>query len=198
MKKEEFLDRLRIKLEGLPKQEIDERVEFYSEMIADRMEEGLSEEEAVSKIGSAEELAWQIISETPLTGTPKSKTKPKKKLSALEITLLAVGSPIWLSLLIAAGAVVFSGYVTVCAVMIALWAVGGAFVGCAVGGVFLCGLNVYLSNIPLSIFALGAACVLAGLAIFWFYLCKTSTKAVAVLAKKAGGVLKNCFRRRVR
>ena len=198
MKKEEFLNRLRIKLDGLPKQEIDERVEFYSEMIADRIEEGLSEEEAVAKIGSAEELAWGIISETPSISISEMKTKSKKKIGASEIILLAVGSPIWLSLLIAAGAVVFSVYVAAWSAVIALWAFGGAFVGCAVGSVFLCGLYAYLGNISLSIFVLGAAFVLTGLAIFWFYLCKILTKVVAELAKKSVGVLKNYSKRRVR
>lgn len=198
MKKEEFLNRLRIKLDGLPKQEIDERVEFYSEMIADRIEEGLSEEEAVAKIGSAEELAWGIISETPSISISEIKTKFKKKIGASEITLLAVGSPIWGALLIVIGAVLFSAYVAVWAMVIAVWAIGAAFVGCAIGGVFLFGLYLYVGNIPLSIFAFGVACVLAGLAIFGFKLCKIVTKSVAVFGEKAVSAWKNCLKRRVR
>ena len=45
MKKEEFLTELRSKLNGLSKKEIDERINFYSEMIDDRISEGKSEEE---------------------------------------------------------------------------------------------------------------------------------------------------------
>lgn len=47
MNKQEFLVKLRKGLSGLPKEDIEERLTFYSEMIDDRMEEGLSEEEAV-------------------------------------------------------------------------------------------------------------------------------------------------------
>ena len=47
MQKQAFLDALRSQLAGLPEAEINERLNFYSEMIDDRMEEGLTEEEAV-------------------------------------------------------------------------------------------------------------------------------------------------------
>lgn len=40
MKKEEFLAELRSKLSGLPKEDIDNRIEFYNEMIEDRIDEG--------------------------------------------------------------------------------------------------------------------------------------------------------------
>ena len=56
MNKQEFLDRLRKGLSGLPQAEREERLLFYSEMIDDRMEEGLTEEEAVAALGSLEEI----------------------------------------------------------------------------------------------------------------------------------------------
>ena len=46
MSKQEFLEQLRRGLPGLPREDIEERLKFYSEMLEDRMEEGLSEEEA--------------------------------------------------------------------------------------------------------------------------------------------------------
>ena len=49
MRKEEFLSQLESGLYGLPQADIDERLSFYAEMIDDRMEEGLGEEEAVAK-----------------------------------------------------------------------------------------------------------------------------------------------------
>ena len=53
MTKREFLAQLRKGLSGLPQDDIEERLTFYGEMIEDRKEEGLSEEEAVSAVGSA-------------------------------------------------------------------------------------------------------------------------------------------------
>ena len=42
MSKQAFLARLRKELSGLPKDDIEERLAFYEEMIDDRTEEGLS------------------------------------------------------------------------------------------------------------------------------------------------------------
>ena len=54
MRKQEFLDLLRKKLAGLPREDVEERLAFYCEMIDDRTEECGSEEEAVAAIGSSD------------------------------------------------------------------------------------------------------------------------------------------------
>ena len=54
MNKRDFIESLRAKLLGLPKQEVEERLAFYGEMIEDRKEEGLTEEQAVAAIGSVD------------------------------------------------------------------------------------------------------------------------------------------------
>ena len=93
MNKQEFLTDLAAKLSDLPADEIEERVTFYSEMIDDRMEEGLTEEEAVAAIGCAE------TSSPPPKGTnPTSHAPVSGKLKAGEIVLIAAGFPLWLSL----------------------------------------------------------------------------------------------------
>ena len=56
MNKQSFLDALKEKLYGLPWQELKERLDFYSEMIDDRMEEGITEEEAVAAIEIVEDV----------------------------------------------------------------------------------------------------------------------------------------------
>ena len=52
MNKREFSAKLREMLSGYQQSEVEERVAFYSEMIDDRMEEGLTEEEAVREVES--------------------------------------------------------------------------------------------------------------------------------------------------
>lgn len=42
MNKNEFLSALKARLSALPPNELEERLEFYSEMLEDRIEEGLS------------------------------------------------------------------------------------------------------------------------------------------------------------
>lgn len=94
MNKQEFLMRLREGLSGLPQNEIEERLTFYSEMIDDRIEEGLSEEQAIGEIGDIDEIISQIVADIPLAVLVKEKVKPSRKLRVWEIVLLILGSPI--------------------------------------------------------------------------------------------------------
>ena len=118
MTKIKFLLELHEKLSGLPQDEVEERLNFYSEMIEDRIEEGLLEEEAVAAVGSVDEIAAQIIADIPLVKIAKEKMKPKRQLKAWEIVLLVLGSPIWFSLIVAAFSVILSLYVLLWAVII--------------------------------------------------------------------------------
>lgn len=194
MTKNEFLNRLRARLSDLPKNEVEERLGFYSEMIDDRVEEGLTEEAAVTELGSVETVARQIISEIPIMKIVKDKMKPKRRFRAWEIVLLAVGSPVWLSLLIAAFAVLLSLYIVLWAVgVVTAWAVFGALVGCSFGGV-VAGAWFALFGYGLTGLALiGAAIFLGGLSIFTFYGCLAVTKGTVVLTRKIALGIKYCF-----
>ena len=135
MNKQEFLTELRAKLSGLPTDDVEERLGFYGEMIDDRTEEGVTEEQAVEEMGSVDEIASQIISEVPLTKIVREKIKPKRRLKAWEIALIVAGSPVWLALTIATLAVIFSLFAAMWAVIAALWASLVALGVCSVGGV---------------------------------------------------------------
>ncbi|MBQ7647028.1 MAG: DUF1700 domain-containing protein [Clostridia bacterium] len=123
MNKQEFLGKLQNGLSGLPKDDIEARLSFYSEMIDDRMEEGMTEEEAVAGIGTVDSVISQIISETPLPKLITERVKLKRSLRAWEIILIILGSPIWLSLAIAAAAVILSLYAVLWSFVVSLWAV---------------------------------------------------------------------------
>ena len=193
MLKQEFLNALRAGLSGLPQADIEERANFYGEMIDDRMEEGVPEEEAVAAVGPVDEIVSQIVAETPLTKIVKERVKPKRRLKAGEIVLLVLGSPIWLSLLIAAFAVVFSLYVVLWALLICLWAVFAAFTVCALVCV-AAGISFTVQGNGLSGLAvLAAGLVLAGLAIFLFFACKAASKGVVILTGKIARGIKKCF-----
>ncbi len=186
MTKQEFFAVVRKGLKGIPDADIEERLAFYEEMIDDRMEEGASEEEAVSAIGSADEIVAQIIADIPIAKIAKEKISPKRRLKVWEIVLLALGSPIWLSLMVAAVAVLLSMYAVLWAVVVSLWAVFAALVGGAIGGVtagivFVCNGNS-LSGVAM----LGAGLFCAGLAIFCFFGCKAATQGAVILTQKIG------------
>jgi len=193
MNKKEFLEKLSSRLSGLPQNDIEERLAFYSEMIDDRTEEGLSEEEAVFAAGSVEEIAAQIIADTPLSKITKEKIRSKRHLKGWEIVLLVLGSPIWLSLGIAAIAVILSLYISLWAVIISLWSVFGALTACSFSGiasgiVFICNGNGLTGAAMI-----GAGLICAGLSVFMFYGCKTATKGILILTKKLVLWTKSCF-----
>ena len=205
MTKSEFLDALRTRLSGLPQSDVEERLLFYSEMIDDRIEDGTDEEEAVGAIGSVEDIVAQIISDVPLTKIAKERIKPKRRLRAWEIVLLAVGSPIWLSLGIAAVVVVLALYVVLWSLIISLWAVFASLIACALGltvagiamiggpyvfaGVIMAAESQVLSGVAM----IGVGLVCAGLGIFLFFGCYAATKGAVLLTKKIALGIKKAF-----
>lgn len=193
MSKQEFLVQLRKGLSGLPQEDVEERLAFYSEMIDDRMEEGITEEDAVSRIGSIDKIISQIKADIPLAKLVREKITPKKHLKTWVIVLLVLGSPIWLSLLIAAFAVILSLYASLWSVVISLWAVFGALIGCVFGGI-IAGIVIACSgNVLSGIAMLSAGIICAGLSIFMFYGCKAATKGILMLTRKFAVRIKNCF-----
>lgn len=196
MSKQEFLLELRKGLNGLPADDIEERVTFYSEMIDDRIEDGLSEEDAVSAIGTVEEIVQQTVGDIPLTKLVKEKMTSKKEFKAWEIILLVLGSPIWFSLLIAAIAVILSIYISFWSIIVTLWSVFAAFIGSAVGCIALCMVVSFSGNWFQGIAFIGTALVCLGLSIFTFYGCKAATKGIVWITKKIALGIKNRFIRK--
>ncbi len=195
MTKQEFLMRLRKGLSGLPQEEVEERLSYYEEMAEDRMEDGLSEEEAIAQIGNPEDIARQIIADTPLPKLVKEKIKPKKGIKGWELGLILLGSPIWLSVLIAIAATVFAVfavYAALWAVIVALWAVEVGLCGGVIGGLASGIWFIYTGGSTLTgLVVAGVAIACAGLAIFMFFGYKAVTKGMLVLTAKLSGRLKH-------
>ena len=193
MNKQEFLAQLRKGLSGLPQDDIEERLTFYSEMIDDRMEEGLSEETAVSEIGTVSEVVSQIVAEIPLPKLVKERAKSKQTLKAWEIILLILGSPIWLSLLIAAFAVILAAYIVVWSVIVSLWSIEASLAVCSLGGIISAVVFAFQGNGLTGLALLSAGICCAGLSIFLFFGCKAVTKGILLLTKKMALGIKTLF-----
>lgn len=193
MKRLEFLLQLRERLSCLPQDDMEERLTFYNEMIDDLLEEGLSEQEAVAQIGNVNEIASQILQDTPLSTLVKERIKPKQRMKPWQIVLLAVGSPLWFSLLMAALAVGICLYTVLWVLVICLWAVFAAVAACALGGMVGGGIFAASGNRLAGIATIGAAIVCAGVSIFLFCGCKAATKGAARLTGKIISATKRCF-----
>ena len=184
MDKQAFLTALRSGLSGLPQDDIEERLTFYGEMIDDRMEEGLSEEEAVAAIGEVSEIVRQAVADTPLAKIAKERIRPKRRLKTWEIVLLALGSPIWLSLAIAAAAVLFAVIVSLWSIILSLWAVFASLAVSAVAAVPTGAFFAMGGHGAAGLAMLSAGLVCAGLTILLFFGCMGAMKGILRLTKK--------------
>lgn len=185
MNKEEFLAALRSGLRGLPQEDIDERLAFYEEMINDRIEDGVSEEEAVAGIGSVDDVISQILADVPVGVLVKEKMKNKRRIKGWEIVLLVLGFPLWFPLVIAGAAVAFALYVVVWALVIALWAIELAFAVSVTAGIIMAVVYFAEGYVIPGVAMVGATICCAGFAILMFLGALYASKGVVKLTGKA-------------
>lgn len=186
MTKLEFISAVSSRLKGLPEADIDKSLEFYNEMIDDRMEDGIDEEEAVAAVGSPEDVANAILAETPLLKIVKAKSKPKEKgakSSVWKNILIWVGSPIWLPLGIAVFCILLSIFIVIWAIPFAFWVaeitIGASALGMFAGAILQFGLG----NTLTALLYLGASLLLAGLAVAGWLLTIIITKYMGKFSK---------------
>ncbi len=184
MTKLEYLNQIRGLLKALPPKEREASLAFYAESIDDRVEEGMCEAEAVASMESPQEAANSILLNAPLRTLVKARAKNRRKLGVFEILLLMLGAPLWLPLLLTAGVLMLTFYllvwvlVLVFAVVILSFAVSA--IACIVVGIASLGA----SGVPMLLLALGAALVLAGLAVLLLPLLRMAARG-AVSSGKA-------------
>ncbi len=168
MNKEEFLSALRKSLlkAKVSKSEVEKSLAFYGEAIDDYIEAGMDEESAVGKLGSINTITSCVVADIP--PVPRAVAKAGTGSKALNIVLLVIGSPIWMSIGLALAACAFSVYVSLWAIIISLWACVLTFFLCAPAGIIGSVLG-FMQNIPESaLFLLGSGLAVCGLGIFSF------------------------------
>jgi len=199
MTKRQFLDELRARLSSLPQLDIEKTIAFYSEMIDDRMDDGLTEEEAVSKMESPAVIANRIISESNyppvIVNQQPQKQKQKGNYTALWITLAVLGFPIWGSLLLTFICVVLTVYISIWAVIISLFAAAIALAVSAVG-CMIAGAAVSSSSVFAFIFSIGAALVCAGISILMFIVSIAAAKGIVKITAYLFRKLRSAFSRK--
>ena len=179
MTKQEFLTELRRNLNGLPQEEIEDRMNFYEEMINDRMDEGKTEEQAVADIGTTDEAVRTIASQTKMSTLVKEKMRTRRSLTGWELLLIVLAFPMWFPLLMAALSIAFTVYMMTWVLVIVTYAVEGGLLAGVGGGLvaFICSLLDGTPDLIVgggAIACIGGACLIALLcilAITTFKLC---------------------------
>ena len=132
----------------------------------------------------------------PARPEPRSVSKPfepRRRLQAWEIVLLALGSPLWLALLITAFAILLTVFAVIWALIISLWAVAASFAAGCIGGIGLGLWSIFQGSGLQGLVLLCAAAVLAGLAILLFFGCRAATKGASDLTTKITFRIKSLF-----
>ena len=196
MDKLDFLLTLDRRLGVLPDADRKAPLDYYSEMLDDLMESGMTETEAVASLGSVEAIAEEILMDMPLTKLVKAKMKKRRRMTGIEIALLIVGFPIWLPILISLFAVALSVYVSLWAVVISLYAADVCLAAGSLAGL-VGAIMMFVGGQPASgLLFLGAMLALAGLAILLFFGCNAVAKCACKLGRLTLRGIKACFVRK--
>ncbi len=193
MNKQEYLEAIRSRISAMPADDVNRFMDYYSEMIDDRVEDGLSEEEAVADMGSPEAAVEQILEEMPLTKLVKEKIKPKHELKAWEVILIVLGSPVWIPLLITALVLLLTLWIVAFALLISFYAVVLSFVAAGIGGL-ICAIPLFIANSPYTaVLMLGAALIGIGIAILFVVSVKPVTVGIFKVCKASVNGIKRMF-----
>lgn len=168
MNKEEFLSTLKRDLlkTKVSRGEVEKSLAFYDEAIDDRIETGLDETVAIGQMGNIDTIVSRIVADIP--PVPRAMAKAGTGNKVLNIVLLAIGSPIWVSIALALASCVLAVYVSLWAVVVSLWACVLTFFLCTPAGIIGCVLG-FMQNAPESaLFMLGSGLGTCGLGIFSF------------------------------
>lgn len=190
MKRNEFLRLLAEELRDLPESEINKSLDYYAEMIDDRIEDGMPEEEAVAALGTVQSVARTVLLENySLPMLIKTQAKKRRALRVWEIVLLVLGAPLWIPLLLTGFIIILSVFIVIWSVIISLYATVVSIGVCSPALIFASIIILLKGQTPSAILVFGASLILAGLAILGFMgvnrlarlavkLCKFFIKAV--------------------
>ncbi len=190
MKKSEFLEELGMRLAQVGPASAQELIDFYDEAISDRMDAGMSEEDAVAQIGSIDEIIKTVKLDMPMPAVVKTRIKEShdsaknKGHGGVWIALVVIGFPVWFPFLTAGAAVFLSIYLVLWAVVLSLFAVEFSLAAAAAAS-FLGALTIVTGHIPIvcSVFLLGASLLLAGLTLLLWKPLLTLAKSMIGMAK---------------
>ncbi len=109
MNKVEFLKELAFCLQKMNDSERNKFVIYYDEMISDYVENGVTEEEAVKKIGTPMKIAEELLDDYDSVKLNLPSTGSR----SLNMLLTIIGFPLWGSVLLAVILCIFSIYIII-------------------------------------------------------------------------------------
>ncbi len=180
MNKNEFMDELGHYLRHLTDDDRQDALEYYSEYIDDI---GLAADEDVcARIGTPREVSRQIIAQTTERRIEEQREKKTVRGSGSILWLVILGifaSPTALPLAIAAVVIILALVITAGVIVFSFFISGAAL---TVAGLFLCILSAFTGTVGQVLFSIGGGLFIIGLGIL-----------ILMLSLKLGSVLGRCI-----
>ena len=193
MNRQNFFIELNLLLKKMPAAERQQALNYYEEIIDDTIEDGFTEEEAVSRLGDINALAESIYAEHE--NSLPVFIPARRRRSPLTAVLLVLGFPVWGSLLLAAFALFLSVIVLICVPPIVFAVLTLAFLAAslvAILGSFL----LMGSGILQAVFQLGIGIIFLGLSALSFIAFYYSLKGTAAAFGGTFNLIKNKLHRK--
>ena len=191
MSKTEFIEQLRAALNGLSEEDLKKSVDYYEEMIDDRIEDGISEEEAISGLGSIDEIKSRILEDIPIRKIVKEKIKPKRSLAGWEIALLVIGSPVWVPIVLSLIITGLSLYMSFWIIILSLYVTDLSLFLAGILGIVLAFMQT--NGFATGLFLSGIGVTLTGVSVLLFFGFNQITTGMFILSKKFVLWLKKLF-----
>ena len=184
MTKTRFLNDLKRNLNGYPRDFINQTIDYYSEAIADGIEDGLTEEESIKRLGSLPSILESIKENAMAT----SVRKVNNRFNASNIILAVILFPLWFPLAVVAFVVVWAVGLAAIISEVAL-AISGISVTFAAFGYLFQGLpGAFGLNFGSGLVVIGVSILLGFLV---YYLVKGIVKLHLSLFRKIKDLISN-------
>lgn len=167
MNKNDFLKKLSVLIDDLPKVEKDRILTFYSETLEDHIEEGMTQEEAVASLEDVHEIAEKILMESHIVQRDRMDSGKNQKKTTNRILLL-IGSPLWVPILFTCYLLALTAYLLVWVTVVVMYVVVLCFAISAIA-CLLISLFLFMPHWLSAILALGTGIFFVGLTIVTFY-----------------------------
>lgn len=192
MNKLEFLKELAFYLQKMNNSEKNKFIIYYDEMISDYVENGVTEEEAVKKIGTPMKIAEELLDDYDSVKLNLPSTGSR----ALNIILTIIGFPLWGSMLLMVILLVFSIYVLIWCVPFVTGAGCAGFFASAIIGIVGAPF-VITKSVSVGIMQLGTGIASIGISVLLGIVTIDLSKKFINITKKFNVKLAALFKKKV-
>lgn len=192
MNKNGFLKELSYHLQKMRAIEKNKFITYYDEIISDYIENGMPEEEAVSKVGGPKMIAEELLENHDYVKTKGSSIGSR----ILNVSLLILGFPLWGSLLLAGILLLLSFYVVLCCAPF-ITGVGcvGFFSTCIIG--ILGAPLIMLGSLSVGIVQLGTGIASFGISVLLGMATLSLSRIIIIVTKRFNIKLVSLFKQKV-